>query len=503
LGFNTGHFLFEVIPVQSVLASVLVMSAPLDANALGQLAVRLGLITDQQYRDTLGELGDAMPTAESMLRLLERKAYLSPWQGSKLIKGDTDGYFLGGYRLLYKIASGTFGRVFRADNPTTGETVAVKVLRRRWLEQKAKIELFEREGRVGLTMQHPNIVQIIAVNKDQHSGQYFIVMEFVEGGNLRDIISIRKKIAPQEALRILEEATTGLGYALSKGLTHRDIKASNILIATNGVAKLVDFGLAEITGSAAGEDATEVDQSVDYAGLEQATNCKPGDIRSDIYFLGCVLYQMLKGQMLLAVTRDLRARKNPNRFNIANTIRRDDPDFPPAVAALMMKMISFDPADRFQTPHQVLEAIRNVRQDLDGTAQSAKTAIGPKTIYVIEHNSKLQDAFRDRLKEKGYRVLISIDIQKALTRYRQQPFHGLIVDAGTAGREGIEILQKVLADAKATSLDMAGIVILSEDQNELRAQVPEDPHITILNRPVTMRQVTDFLTEHVPVEHHE
>src|SRR5262249_15370890 len=156
---------------------------------------------------------------EPLLRMLERKRYLTSYQSSKLLKGDVDGYFLGGYRILYKIASGTFGRVFRAEDTQTGRVVAIKVLRRRWTDNPHHVELFEREGRVGLSLQHPNIVEILTVNRDPATGQYYIVMDFVEGGNLRDILAMRenKKLEPAEALRYIEDAASGLAHAYSKG----------------------------------------------------------------------------------------------------------------------------------------------------------------------------------------------------------------------------------------------------------------------------------------------
>src|SRR6185369_10235505 len=139
-------------------------------------------------------LDDKKAPAEDMVRMLERKRHLTPWQGHKLLKGDTEGYFLGGYRLLYKIASGSFGRVYRADDPNTGTVVAVKVLRHKWSDDKHSIDLFEREAKLGISMRHPNVVQILAVNQDTASKQYYMVMEFVEGGNLRDFMTIRKKL---------------------------------------------------------------------------------------------------------------------------------------------------------------------------------------------------------------------------------------------------------------------------------------------------------------------
>ena len=113
-----------------------------DPAALGRLAVKVGLLTPERLAEVREELGEKDPPLMAFLRALERKGYLTPWQSGKLLKGDTDGYFLGGYRLLYKIKSGSFGRVFRAEDPRSGRVVALKVLRRRWSEDPTRIEFF-------------------------------------------------------------------------------------------------------------------------------------------------------------------------------------------------------------------------------------------------------------------------------------------------------------------------------------------------------------------------
>lgn len=471
-----------------------------DHVSLVSLAQRLHLVTEDQVRECLAEIDTPNPSPEAVLRVLERKGYLTPWQASKLMKGETDGYFLGGYRLLYKISAGTFGRVYRADDPRSGEVVAIKVLRRRWTENPQKIDLFEREGKMGMAIRHLNIVSVLAVSKDPKSGQYFLVMEFVEGGNLKDILNIRKKLAAAEALKILEEAVGGLAFAFSKGMTHRDIKPTNILISSSGVSKLVDFGLAELTGPMGtlswGEEDTEVDQSIDYAGLEQATGCKPGDIRSDIYFLGCVFYHMLTGSPLLSITKDARARKNRQRFDVVQQLDRNNPDIPPIVFALLAKMIAFEANDRFQTPSQLLDAIRNVRSELTGQPALGETHGSgkvQKTVYVVEHHPKLQDVFREKLKEQGFRVLLSIDAERALQRFKQQPFHALIVDVGTAGEEGLEAFCRVMREADKMNLKCSGVLIFNEDQDNLKAKAPQYENVTTLVRPVILKHIYQAL----------
>lgn len=473
-----------------------------DPNGLAQLAMRLSLVTEEQWRECQAELDPSNPTAEALVRIMERKAYLTPWQGAKLLKGDTDGYFLGGYRLLYRISAGTFGRVYRADNPFSGEIVAIKVLRRKWSNDVHKIELFEREGKVGLTLKHPNIVRIIAVSKDAQTGQHFIVMEFVEGGNLRDIMTIRKKLEPLEALRIMEDAANGLVAAYAKGLTHRDIKLTNILLSTTGEAKLVDFGLAEITGPSAtpSDDELNVDRTVDYAGLEKATGVKTGDVRSDIYFLGCTLYEMLTGKPLLTVTKDAKARMQKHRFGVS--LRPDDPDLPGPVHPLLTRMVALNPAERFQTPAQLVEAIRQARAELSGEPRIDRLPAGPVTIFVVENHPKLQDAFRDKLKSMGYRVLISIDVNRACERYIQQPFQGFIVDVGTTGDDGLHAMNKVLGEAGLKSVPCVGILIFNEDQGALLKQASEI-RATSLMRPLNMKQITNVLREKLPVANDE
>src|SRR5262245_36991090 len=126
--------------------------ADLDLPTLSRHALQLGLMNEGQIHECLEEVGSRSAEPAAFMRLVERKGYLTPRQTGKLLKGDLQGYHLGGYRLLYKIAAGSFGRVYRAEDPRTGEIVAIKVLRRRWSEDARNIELFEREGRIGLSL---------------------------------------------------------------------------------------------------------------------------------------------------------------------------------------------------------------------------------------------------------------------------------------------------------------------------------------------------------------
>ena len=487
------------------------MAQPTIASEVADLTVRLKLVDEHTARELLFELEDRLAPAHDFVRLMERKSLLTPLQSTKILKGDTDGYFLGGYRLLYKIASGSFGRVYRGDDPRTGQIVAVKVLRRRWTEDPKRVESFEREGRIGMTLEHPNIVRLLAVNKDAATGQHFIVMEFVEGDNLKNILNARKKLEVDESLQIMEECADGLAYAWARGLTHRDIKASNILMGTDKVAKLVDFGLAEINTGAAlimtgvkNTDEEQADRTVDYAGLERTTGVKSGDIRSDIYFLGHVLFELMTGIPLMPLTKDKHARMSRRRFeDVERTLGQmaQDYNIPQAAVKVIAKAVSLDPNQRHQTPAAFVEAIRSGRAELVGgveLAKQARRASGALTVYVVESNAKLQDVFRDKFKKMGFRVLMSTDANQAIKRYKTQPYHALIIDVGTAGNDGVDAYRRVLKEAEMMNLDMAGALILNEDQKPWGASVTNLAGGKVFVRPVTMKQLSDALAERLP-----
>jgi serine/threonine protein kinase len=466
----------------------------LDGEILGARLISLGLITQAQLQDVREESGERNPEPAVLLRMLERKQYLTPWQTAKVLKGDYDGFFLGGYRLLYKVQSGSFGRVFRADDPRTGRVVAVKVLRRRWSEDKQRIELFAREAKLGMTLKHPNIVEILAMNQDAASGQYYIVMEFVEGANLREILQIRKKLGVAESMRIIEDAASGLAYSFSRGLTHRDMKLTNVLISSSGTAKLVDFGLATLHSPTGDETQERMERTVDYAGLERATNVKQGDVRSDIYFLGCVLYEMLTGRSPLEMTRNKMARMAKSRFEDVEPITKDEVDAPPSVLLLVETMMSLIPTRRYQTPSQLLDAIKAARRDVEGKSDGKSS--GPRSLFIAERDERFQDALREKFKELGYRVFMAADPLRALDRFRLQPYDALIVDARTTGEEGIHVFEHILAEAAQKGLSCAGVLMLSDEQADwARRAKLTPPSAALVGNTIGLKQLYRKLEE--------
>lgn len=464
--------------------------------ALAQQILSLGLIAEAQMRECQDE--GSVNTTDDLFRSLERKGYLTAFQIQKLRKDDKDGYILGGYRLLYQISAGSFGRVYRADDPRTGRVVAIKALRKRWSSDAHAIELFEREARLGMTLRHPNIVAILALDRDPASRTHYIVMEFVEGGSLRDFLTIRKKLAAGEALKVLDDAASGLAYAYSRGITHRDMKLTNVLISAQRVAKLVDFGLAGL--SAFGNDDERVDRSVDYAGLEKATNVQAGDVRSDIYFLGCVLYEMVTGRPPILQTKDKNLRMQRERFENVQPISPEDLQAPPSVFKLIDRMISLRPENRYQTPAELLDAIKLAERDVDECAEpTPDESAGSPEVFLVESNKRLQEGINNSLEELGYTVAMAGNSNAAVMRYEQRPYHVLVVDVGAVGASGVEALVKVRGLAAKAGRPLPAVLMLSEKQKELRAKIQENDSTAVLVRPLTIRHLLDKLHELAPI----
>ena len=296
---------------------------------------------------------------QELLSILERRQLVTALQTSKLVRGDKEGYFLGRYKLLYKVSAGTFARVFRGVDPRTGQTVAVKVLRGRHTQDPQVVKIFHREGGLTEQLQHPNIARTLEVGTDAVTNQYYIVMEFVEGGNLREILNARGKINPPQAVAWLTEMADGLGYALKESVTHRDIKPTNILIASDGHVKLVDFGLAGLVeqSSIGGPQTFSTEQrTVDYAGLEKATNVPRGDPRSDIFFLGCVAYEMAAGRQAME-SGDRNQRQWRGRFDGIDPLAGSG-ETPVGLARVIDKMCAFDPHERYQTYDDIVRDLK-------------------------------------------------------------------------------------------------------------------------------------------------
>lgn len=340
----------------------------IDAQSLADQAVLLGLVTQDQAHEAIMEAEDG--SVGAVTRVLLRKGYLTSWQRDRLLKGEGSGFFYGGCKVLFHLAEGTFARVYRGRRERDGKSIAIKVLRRRFTTDPTAVQRFNAEAEAGMKLNHPNIVQIYDFGEQDKN--YYMIMEYVEGSNLREFLKIRHRLTPEEGLPIMIGLAEGLKYSLDHGVTHRDIKGTNILIGSNGEAKLVDFGLATIGGTDEKKmEAAHGVRTIDYSALERTCRSPKGDPRSDIFFLGCVFYQMLTGVLPMpeVESSDMLAKMLKRSFAAIRPLADLRYAPPEQMRVIIEKMMKVDLAQRYQTMDQVLDDLKAYRETLSPQAE--------------------------------------------------------------------------------------------------------------------------------------
>ncbi len=478
----------------------------LSAEQVAQRAFDLNLVDERQLQEVWGQVGTRQVSGEEFQQLLLRRDFLTNYQTKLLERGETTGFFYGDYKVLYLIGTGTFARVYRACHKTTGEIVAVKVLRRKFSDDKEESERFVREGQMGATLKHANIVPIMEVHSQRTT--HFLVMKFVEGRNLREFIKIRKKFDPLQAARLVVDVTAGLSYAATRGICHRDLKMSNIIVSSSGTAMLLDFGLAG--GDAADEQNP---RTIDYAGLERITGVRKDDPRSDIYFLGCIFYHMLTGQPALVETRDKIQRLSRTRFTDIVPILKHDPTIPRPIVQVVNRAMELNADVRYQTPGEMLAELKaaiNKASDPDAPVDEeepgkppavAATAAAPsRTLMFVESNVPLQDILRERLKNNGYRVLVTADPDRALSRFtaENKAADCVIFSTGELGDAALAAFNR-FAEGEHTR-EIPAVLLLGEHHLDWKKQAKLAKHRAVLAMPIKLRQFREVLAKLVPLD---
>jgi serine/threonine-protein kinase len=479
-------------------------STPKTAEQFAQLAFNLNLLSARQLESIWGELGSRNVPAADLERLLLRRGLLTNYQVKRLLAGERAGYFYGDYKVLYLVGTGTFARVYRAVHKDSGEVVALKVLRKRFSESVVETEQFLREGRMGARLRHPNIVPIYEVSSKKRI--HYLVMEFVEGRNLREFIKIRKKLPAIEAVKLITDVTAALAYAFEQGITHRDLKLSNVLIASNGVARLVDFGLATISAGQ-GEDSLAEHpnpRTIDYAALERATGVRKDDPRSDVYFTGCMLYHMLTGVPPLSETRDRLQRLSISRFQSVRPIQDLEPSLPEHLAMVVNKTLELNPQRRYQAPGELLADLHATAGYMRRSEAADATRGGPidalsaagtpqGTVMVVESDMELQDRFREGLKKRGFRVLVMSNPSRAIQRFELEPGVAdcVVFSCHGLGGEGVHGFN-AFAERSATR-GVPAVLLLGPRQGGWKRSAQLAGHRVVATFPLKMKELDSLL----------
>jgi serine/threonine protein kinase len=315
----------------------------------------------------LDRLQAEYPEPRALARELVRRGWLTPYQVNQLFQGRGTSLLLGSYVLLDRLGEGGMGTVFKARHRKMGRLVALKAVRPERLSSADAIRRFHREIQAVARLSHPNIV--LAFDADEANGIHFFTMEYIEGRDLARTVREDGPLDVARACDYIRQAALGLQHAHEQGMVHRDIKPHNLLVTGKGVVKLLDMGLALLTPAADAETTSlsslthegTVMGTPDFMAPEQSLSTRKVDIRADLYALGCTLYFLLTrrppfpgGTLGDKIARHLAEDPLP--------VEQLRPEVPPAVAAVIRKLMAKNPDGRYATPDETASALTHALQ---------------------------------------------------------------------------------------------------------------------------------------------
>ena len=258
------------------------------------------------------------------------------------------------YQIIKSIGEGGMANVYLAYDTILDRNVAVKVLRGDLATDEKFVRRFQREALSASSLSNPNIVEVYDVGED--NGEYYIVMEYVEGKHLKNLLKKRGKLTVSEVVDIALQITNGLSVAHDSYIIHRDIKPQNILILDNGLIKITDFGIAVAMNATQLTQTNSVMGSVHYLPPEQASG-KGATLQSDIYSIGILMYELLTGKLPFrgdnAVEIALKHLKEP-----MPSIRDEIPDIPQSVENIILKATAKNPKNRYADAREMHEDLK-------------------------------------------------------------------------------------------------------------------------------------------------
>ena len=281
------------------------MQAPTVANQFLELLEKSELLSAGQVRKavTQFEISDSL-TPDEIARKLVKNRVLTPFQAERLLEGRYRGFVIDGYRVREVLGVGGMGCVYIAENPERTQKVALKVMSSQHALDPGMLARMKLEASAGMLIKHPNVIETYAI--DTTGALHYMVMELLRGISLHELVALHCPLKWGMASDMFSQIAKGLHAAHVKGIIHRDIKPANILVAPDGAAKLLDFGLAKIENDATHEGdefslamifGHDCLGTPDYIAPEQAENSNDIDLTADIYSLGCTFYVALTGRV--------------------------------------------------------------------------------------------------------------------------------------------------------------------------------------------------------------
>jgi serine phosphatase RsbU (regulator of sigma subunit)/serine/threonine protein kinase len=350
----------------------------LSVENLCDLLVRSTLVTAGEagaiYQRWRAEGEGATSNVELFQKWLVARQYVTGYQVELLVGGRADHLFLGPYKILDRIGRGCLAGAYKAVH-RLGQVVAIKVLPPAKAKDPVAVARFQREARRAMRPTHPNVVRTFQVG--EANGQHYLVVEYLEGETLRDVLNRRGKLPPAEGVRLIHQALLGLQHFHEQGLECRDLEPDYLLLVPGLVpgqpdttlgstVKILDGDLARSLAdeAALAEDANTqrvgeglLPRTPAYIAAEQTRAACEGDIRSGIYSLGCLLYHALAGQPPFPDTSPITPR-NHHAEKAVRPLREFSPAVPEELEQVVNRMLAKDAAHRYPTPERAAQALQ-------------------------------------------------------------------------------------------------------------------------------------------------
>lgn len=338
------------------------MNKPVASDSFLELLEKSQLLSAEEFQAACEQfrLRD-LPTAKHVAHQLVRANLLTGYQAERLLLGRSRGFLIDHYKILGILGFGGMGRIYVAEDMLTGEEVALKVLTERHEVDASMLERLKLEAKAGLMLNHPKVVRTLEVG---HTGAVtYVVMEYVQGLTLHEVIVTQGPIPWPQACDVIAQAAEGLHHAHKAGLVHRDVKPANVIVTSEGEAKILDFGLALLKDDEEAEFALAMIfghdclGTADYISPEQSLHSHDVDARADIYSLGCTLYFILTGQVPFPVNT-VAEKLLAQRMKVPPPISTYISDVPQGVLDIISKMMAKKLEDRYQTADEVAEDLK-------------------------------------------------------------------------------------------------------------------------------------------------
>jgi CheY-like chemotaxis protein len=395
------------------------------ADEFTSLVRQSRLVDDVNLNALLFSLEQRTSPAESeaatIARLLVQGKLLSAWQADRLLSGHSDGFFLGRYKLLSALGGGSMGIVYLAEHVRMRRRAALKILPTHFVEDPKRLELFYRESEATAALDHPNVVR--AYDVDNEGETYYLVMEYVDGVNLNQLVARDGPLPCGIAAEYMRQAADGLAHAHERGIIHCDVKPANLMLDASGRIKILDMGLShwEEVEASPRRGALQISGTPSFLAPEVGLGHAKVEAASDIYSLGCTFYFLLTGQPpfsgdTLSEILQRHAHDAPPRPSA------HDAGVPAELEEIYLQMMAKRPRDRLAGALQVRDALQNwqtiaAAAQRDPAARPSGGMGGERCLVLVAEDDEVtRQMLVLQLEKAGFEVWAAADGREAMDR---------------------------------------------------------------------------------------